>query len=241
MKVEVVSHCWRYPRLLAWQLSSLAAHSIDSVEITTTICHCVEDLETSSVLSWFFGRPRNFPPSMRWVLRPLERKRLMRRAIGRNLAAKATEADWVWFTDCDYLFGPHCLDSLPRALANVDGPLAFPETTMRSRTHALGDAMIERVNLDNLSIMEWDARDFTPEAVNRAIGGIQIVRGDYCRSHGYLDSQPKWQRPEKQWARTFEDAALRREMGTLGQPVHLPNLFRIRHSKQGRFHPGVQL
>lgn len=237
MNLHIVSHCWRYPRLLCYQLSSLVMHPPQRVHTICTVFHALEDTDTVDMLAFF--RQQRTPSTILWDFRTLPPENLCRRAIGRNHIAKTTPADWVWFADCDYVFGEGCIDAMPEQLASVDGPLAFPRIAHRSKTHELGDWAIRQV--DWLGLRCVLPEDYTPYTNRRAIGGIQIARGDVCREKGYLDGHAKFQRPAKRWRRTHCDTAFRRSIGSRGQAIHLPNLYHIRHSQRGRKDVGVEL
>lgn len=259
-KLELVSHCWRYSRLLLLQASSLILHPPDPAKLSIihTIFYSREDAETVAMLHWL--QRQQWPASVKWRHWPIETERLLRRAIGRNEACHDTKADWIWLADVDYLFGPGCLDALPEQLANVAGPLAYPRYAMRSPTDPAGDELIESVLLppdsadgDGSRIDGCDCRlrdvDYAAgeiETTRRAIGGVQIYRGDVARDRGYLSDSPRWHRPADRWRRTYEDRAFRGWLGdgngeVRGEPVELPNLYRVRHSKRGRFDIGVRL
>jgi hypothetical protein len=231
---------------LTWQLSSLCLHAPQDVAVTYTVFYCPEDKATEAVLRHFEVGCRKQDGSRVVVFRwwPLERRQLMRRAIGRNLAARSTQAQWVWFADADYLFGRGCLDALARALGNLpaDCHLAFPRIIQASKSHEHGDRYIDRVKLPDqmADLLDVEPADFEPAVLNRAIGGIQIVRGDVARERGYLPDT-EWQHPADTWQQTFEDPVFRQSMGTNGTPVDIPNCYRIRHSKRGRFDVGVRL
>jgi hypothetical protein len=70
-----------------------------------------EDEETAKRMQEFLQLP--MPPHVQVRGWPLIRRQLLRRVIGRNLAAASSDGDWIWFSDCDFAFGPSCLDSLP--------------------------------------------------------------------------------------------------------------------------------
>jgi len=94
MKIEIVTHCYRYATLLRHQLSSLVlGPPPPGVQVTATVCHTPEDEETTRALAWF-GRQES--PGVTWNWLPLPTAELCRRSIGRNRAALATQADWVW-------------------------------------------------------------------------------------------------------------------------------------------------
>lgn len=238
MNLEIVSHCWRYSRLLTYQLGSLMIHPPHRVSVTMTVFYAVEDEETSAVLGYFSNLA--MPAAITIHPWPLPKAELLRRAIGRNRAALATVADWIWFADCDYCFGEGCLDGLPQAVVTVAGPLAFPRIVHTHHNHELGDQAIARITGPGL--FRLSEKEFSPRRMRRAIGGIQIVRGEIARRVGYV-SNTRWQRPVAgfQFLGCRDDRAFRISLGTRGEPIHLPGLFRIRHSRNGRSHPGLRL
>jgi len=238
MKLEIVSHCWNYSRLLTYQLSSLVLYPPRATCVTMTVFLTQEDMATVRIVEYFTKIP--VPPNIAirsWYL-PMER--LVIRGIGRNLAGLATDADWVWFADCDYVFGPDALDALASCVRGTDTPLAFPRTVFGSRSHAEGDeAILKASGEPRPQAVRFE--DFLPQRMSRAIGGIQICRGDVARQRGYLKDAAFQQITFPRWRRTREDAWFRRDLGTRGEPIHLPCVFRIRHSHRGQQAPGIKL
>jgi hypothetical protein len=235
--LEIVTHCWRYGRLLAYQLSSLWLYPPRTPTTITVFFTHAGDQRTAIMVDHFARRPDK-PPTVTlrpWELPPTQ---LFRRAIGRNLAALATTADVVWFADCDHVFGPGCIDSL-MALMSPSDKLVFPEVVHKCR-HAFGDRLIQAVTEHGM----WDAplKKFHPKRQIAAIGGIQIVTGATAREHGYLKDSRRWLRPAKRWVRTMEDPYFRRCLGAdYGRPLPIESTYRICHSKYGRLHLGVEL
>jgi hypothetical protein len=75
--------------------------------------------------------------------------------------------------------------------------------------------------------------DFVPKHYTRAIGGVQIVRGEFAQKYGYLNSESKWQLPNpKPFGDFKDDIAYRRMCGLFGKirGVDLDGVLRIRHS-----------
>ncbi|MCA9118306.1 MAG: glycosyltransferase [Planctomycetaceae bacterium] len=233
MQLEIVSHCWRYARLLTYQLSSLVLYPPEHIRVRVTVCCSAVDAATGDVLSFF---SRRHVPGVEWNWLVLERRNLMRRAIGRNLAARQTVADWVWFTDCDMCFGHNALDELGRLLDETPYALLYPRRIRISRDHATGDEQIRRAG-PVPRVIDVEPAEFTGHRFPRAIGPVQVVRADVAREHGYCDGT-KWQRPAEQWQRCFEDVSFRKQMQTATgehwQPVVVKNVYRIRHSEAGR-------
>jgi hypothetical protein len=238
MKIELVSHCWRYSRLLCYQLSSLLLHAPESCAVVMTVFCTGEDEGTVRAMDFF--ESQSWPSSVSLKRWQLSREQLMRREIGRNLAALATEGDWIWFTDCDYCFGGGALDALPAAVAGRSENLVYPRQIMISRTHELGDSTIQQLE-SGPAILDVQAEDYVPHIYRRAIGGVQIVRGSVARERGYLKNSRIQRRTGREWQGFVGDVQFRRSLGTSGVPIALPNVYRIRHSTNGYQQRDVEL
>lgn len=239
MLLEIVAHCYRYSRLLAYQATSLIDHPPPAgMRVRYTVFYTPSDSRTVDMLDWFVSYGAGW---IEWRLHALPPPELYRRAIGRNRAALATEADWIWFADCDYVFGPQCLASLPEVLGSVplDPPLVYPRYTHRT-TQEHGDELIDQVTEPGMYRLPPDAKLETEKNV-RAIGGIQILRGSVARERGYLNNSRRWQQPIEFWQRTWDDTAFRRVLKTRGRPVLIADMHRVRHSKRGRLDRDVEL
>jgi len=176
------------------------------------------------------------------MLWPLTEEKLFRRAIGRNEVAKVSRADVVWFTDCDYMFGMDCLESVVDGIDNYkeetgdcDNVLFYPDWHHISDTHIQGRDMVEeRRHLDSLPEIGVTQLPFRMERFPRAIGGIQIVSGKTARSRGYLDNT-KWIKPVDPsggFRDTKEDIRFRKSLPKTYR-LRVPNLYRIRHTTTG--------
>lgn len=243
--VEVVSHCWNYSRLLTFQLSAFALHPPVKHDVKATVFYSPDDVDTARVLNFFDGLPI---PRVTWNFRPLETPKLLRRAIGRNSAALQSTADVVLFTDCDYIYREGSLDQIVDAMRsgeNVDKRIGYVRRHHASISHEFGDAEIaEVVAVRSVHAVDVNLERYELSKLNRPIGGSQIVSGDFARAHGYLPLSRKFQRPAREWKRTFEDRAYRGYCNSLGLedfPIDCLPVYRIRHSKRGRFDIGVKL
>lgn len=231
MKLEVVSHCWNYARLLTYQLSSLVLYPPKSIDVTMTVFFEKADRRTCEVLAYFGGISIDH---VKWNFRNLEKPQLFRRAIGRNIAALETEADWVFYTDCDQAFRENCLDSFANLMSlPTDKPLVFPRYVYCS----------DDINPDNQiltsadqgpKVLDIDPSSFRPILHTRAIGGVQIARADVLHRIGYCKNVAKFMKPASKFGRTKEDVVFRKLMGTQGEPMDIPNLYRIEHKQKGR-------
>ncbi len=230
LRIEVVSHCWQYSWLLAYQLSSLVLHPPTRLSVKMTVFHSPEDDATRRLLG-FFGQQRI--PGVTWHWWPLPKERIFRRAIGRNEAALATKADWIWFTDCDEVFHRGCLDSLADALPTETAPLVYPRRSLRTQLLDSDDPIFQRHGTQP-ELVDIDVNRFELVTNTRAIGALQIVRGDVARAVGYCKNIRHYMEPLKHWHKCYEDRTFRWLLGTQGKPINLPNLYRIRHAAKGR-------
>jgi len=234
LRLEIVSHCWRYAGLLERQLDSIVTHPPREVDLTVTVFYADEDAPTRRLLDEFGSKK---VCGVRWRWWALPTRQLLRRAIGRNLAARATEADWVWFTDCDVLFGEGCLDALSRKLQGRSDPLVFPSVELRS-PRVPGFRSVMDPGMDVGQAPAIDPGICTPVSLNRATGPYQIVHGDAARFAGYCSSLSYYQRPSSRWRKAHEDRAFRWLLRTPGVPVDVPGVIRIQHEHKGRYPEG---
>ena len=233
LHLEIVSHCWRYEHFLTYQLSSLVLHRSTRLETTVTVYHCPEDEPTLRVLR-FFGDME--VPEITWNWQPLPKEKLFRRAIGRNLAAMSTKADWVWFTDADIVFQEGCLDTLAELLQGKDDALVFPETTVGTALLPEDDPLLRRGREGPaLLSIPPGAFPFRCGPADRAKGPYQITHGEIARACGYCDSLRAFQKPAPRWRKAYEDAVFRWLIGTPGTPIRLPGVCQIRHLAKGRY------
>lgn len=236
--VEIVSHCWKYASMLQYQLSSLILYP-PRCRVEMTVFTAEQDQRTIDCVKWFAELAEK-PPTVTMRAWVLPKERLFRRAIGRNVAALATQADIVWFTDVDYLFGEGCLDALADKHPLPDA-LSYPKVVRKQNKHAIGDAMCAERREEGFAVVDIDHGDYHDKVQRRAIGGIQIVRGDTCRRLGYVPNS-KWQKPADTFQSCRGDIAFRRAVACgPGVGIDVPNVFRLRHSDCGRKNPDLEL
>jgi len=231
LHIEIVSHCWRYSHLLAYQLSSLLKDPPRDVDVTMTVFHSPEDADTVALLE-LFGTMQ--VPNVTWNWQALDKTRLFRRSIGRNQAALASRADWVWFNDCDVIFRDGCLDAIGRALQGRRDALVYPSHEHVSPVYEPGDAVLEAARRPR--VVEIDPASFSRRDYTRAVGAMQITHGDVARACGYCRDISVFQQPTDHFAKAREDRAFRWLLGTEGVAVEVPGIYRIRHQAKGRYH-----
>ena len=228
--VEIVSHCWNYTRLLVYQLSSLALYEPYTPTMLTVFAAESDD-DTVMAVETFRAEGVN----ARLWLQP--RDELVNRSIGRNMAAKATRADVVWFADCDLVFGDGAIDSLYMDEAwSGEEKLFRPNHVLNHNSREIGDEYIDRVG--SLCSYDVEDRDFTRIRIRKASGAYQIVSGDVARKYGYVPDIRTHQQPYRQpnFRRTFSDVGYRKQLnraGVLRGTVDIPNVYRIRHTISG--------
>lgn len=220
--ILLVTHCYatqlpHYAAFLRYQLESIAEHAQRTARVA--VCFTPSDEATTGVIQEYLSRVdiKGYA---------LQLDELGRRSIGRNRAAMDAGANIVWFTDVDYVFGSGCLKALSEMYWDTGWSMVYPHKIMIHKTHAIGDEYAKKHRPMSID-------DFEFQHYNRAIGGVQIVRGDQAREHGYLNCQSKWQQPTtKPFGDFRDDLAYRGECADRGQihKIELPNLYRLRHS-----------
>jgi len=237
LDIEIVSHCWNYSHFLVYQLSSLINYPPRQANITMTVFYNQEDSKTAELLDFF---SRQTPASVRWNFQTLEKSSLFRRSIGRNRAALATKADWIWFTDCDLLFHEHCLDSLAEELQGRRDILVYPDHERVTRLLPMDSEMLQ-TGSNAIDVYDIDTSWFNERPIAKATGPLQIVHGDVARSMGYCRDIAIYQQPAEHWCKAHEDRAFRWILGTPGQPIKVPGVYRIRHMDKGRYKQASRL
>lgn len=231
LHIEIVSHCWQYTHLLNYQLSSLLLFPPSQCTITMTVFYEEGDKSTRALLDHV---GQQAVPQVHWNWVVLPREQLFRRAVGRNLAAKASQADWVWFTDCDLMFREGCLDTLNSVLQGRTDVLVFPKQERITSLLAEADPMLA-FDAENIQTADIDTEQFTVSERGRATGPLQITHGDVARALGYCEALSYYQRPSVRWCKAYEDRAFRWLLRSQGVPLDIPSVYRIRHVFKGRY------
>ena len=230
-KIEIITHCQSiqrpfYEALLTYQLSSLILHKPKNCEVSITVCCCNEDDRTWKVLDYFFSHGSLNLSA--FVMTPED---LGRRAIGRNKSALVSVADIVWFTDVDYVFYDGCLDAVAELHWPDDHVMVYANEIYMHKDHEICMPAIERVK-GNPVIIDIEREEFTTRRIEKAIGGLHIVPGDFAREHGYCNGGETPMKPtDGSFNRCECDVyyrAMCRKYGTYGG-VDIPNVYRLRH------------
>ena len=234
LSIEIVSHCWNYSHLMAYNLSSLVNYPPEKVDVTMTVFYSPEDQGTVNMLEYF----SEFKvPGVKWNWRQLPTDQLLRRAIGRNKAALKTQANWIWYIDCDLIFHQGCLDSLASLLKGRTDALLYPRT---ENITTLMDDEDPILNMGrNPNVIDIDPSIFHIRYIPRAVGAYQITHGDIARACGYCNNIRVYQTPTRHWRKTYEDRTYRWLLRTQGITIDIPNIYRIRHSSKGRYSKGT--
>ena len=161
---------------------------------------------------------------------------MFRRGIGRNRAALATRADWIWMTDCDIVFHRGCLDSLADQLRGRRDVLLFPREEKTTPMLPSSNPMLQKGRAAQLA--EIDPDEFQLHARDRAKGAYQIIHGDVARAIGYCAGIKSCQTPSEHWCKCYEDRIFRWLVGTPGTPIEVAGVYQIRHVEKGRYAKG---
>lgn len=244
MKIELITHCLAvdnpcFAGALALQLSSLLIDQPKHCDVIVTVCMHGADANTVRVIR-HFNKLQHDGLLIQALDFPIDQ--LGRRCIGRNYAALRSQADFVWFTDVDHCFYDGVLDKLvhfewPTHADRDEGfgvpaSMIFPQEIMISKNWDRGDETTKGL-AEKPALRKLDAGDFVPKGYGRAIGGVQIVRGEFARAHGYLNDHDDWQTPVKKPFGSFADDIAYREFCLKHGPIKkvvLPGVYRVRHN-----------
>ena len=242
MELEIVTHCWRYWRCLTYQAAAIYHHPpAEEISLLLNVVTSQEDQATCRRLQELVAL--SWPENVRIKTTFLQKERLFRRGIGRNQVALETNADVVWFTDCDYLIHGSSIIDVMQIMSQPDHTFIYPKRVYGT-THETGFELIQDAS-------QWQGppeicRSHFTEVMrlNRAIGGVQIVSGDLCRKYGYLKDSKEWDKPASRWKRAYEDVHFRKFLNREGhqaRKVKIGDVLRIRHPVAGRDDPDVEL
>jgi hypothetical protein len=108
-------------------------------------------------------------------------------------------------------------------------PLFYPSKVMISKDHASGQRLLDRVTRPD--VYDIDPSEFVEKRHSFALGGLQIVTGQTARLHGYCPCRRE-QTPVTDgcWRDTRGDVRFRTLLGTQGEAIDLPNVYRIREA-----------
>ena len=237
--IEMVTHCYnppgtdQYAQLLKWQLASLA-NNPPKTRYQITVCHWDRDEAMFDMIAGL----KELCLGVSLSFLPMEQGKLFRRAIGRNIRAKRTKAKVIWFTDCDYLFGEGCLDTVVDLVSQNMG-LCIPATVKINVDHATGNAAIERERDNPLpQIIE---SEFKERREKKAIGGLQIIGGRTANQIGYLDGT-SWVDPvdaSKGFRSCRCDKVWRTKNKLASTRLPILNCYRMRHELDGRDYDAI--
>jgi len=234
--VEIISHCYakelhHFAACLVYQTSSLVLDRPRLCDVCLTMCVCNEDERTMQVVEWAKRKLVEFGHT--YVVCHLSQTEIGRRCIGRNEAAGFSKADIVWFADVDQVYRDGILDRLVSMHWPDAAVMVYPREIRIHKDHATGDKRTSAVDLNHLRVVDIDPAEFVVKRYRKAIGGVQIVRGDFARQYGYLDGNDRWQQTtNKPFGDFRDDIAYRRFCLQYGNivGVDLPGMYRIRHT-----------
>lgn len=235
VQLQIVSHCWQYAHMLNFQLSSIINYPPKLAKVTYTLYHSSEDHKLKRLIERIESV---VVPNVTWNWVELSTQQLFRRAIGRNQSALNTQADWIWFSDCDLIFHAGCLDSVAEAVKGCKQRLVFPQQEFITD---LLDSSHPMLNQNNEANVDIDTSLFKKNAIRKAKGAFQIVHGDVARKCGYCRDLKMYQTPMQHWSKTYEDSIFRQLIASEGQPVNVKSLYRIRHIEKGRYTKDSQI
>lgn len=240
MSVRIVTHCYartlpQFAEHLKFQLSSLLLYPPEC-KVQVSVCASPHDRDTLEVIK-FFQKPE-FGSFIKPVL--MEEASLFRRSIGRNIEGITAQEELVWFTDVDHVFGKGCIDEVFQGFVEMkskipDLLMIYPRQINIQNEHHLGDTLVKKTKDQGNYLVDIDSSEFSPKGYNRAIGGVQITDGNFCRNYGYLNHSKRYQAPRtdgKPFRDFRDDIAFRNFVAMHGKvkSISVNGLYRIRHT-----------
>ncbi|SET41191.1 glycosyltransferase family 2 protein [Thalassotalea agarivorans] len=230
LNLEIVSHCWGYGNMLTYQLSSFVNNPPTKATVTVTVFYSEEDEKTKAVVEFFNNIAVE---NVVWNFTAISKEKLFRRGIGRNMAARSTNADWLWFTDCDIIFHENCIDSLADALQGKQEILYYPRTECTTEMLTDDDPMLRKES--EPQVVDISTENFSQHSRDKAKGAFQIVHADVARAIGYCEKLKMFQTEDTRWRKTYEDTAFKWLIGSEGIPIDVDGVYQIRHVTKGRY------
>jgi len=235
--IMTIVHCWnppgndQYAQHLRFLLASRIHYPPTKCKSYLYICHA-GDPATMSVMHEFKEVLIGDNCSTAWCYAAPEQ--LFRRAILRHRLSYETFCDIVHFADVDYFYGPGCLDSIAEVMDRSSG-LCIPSHYWICRDHLTGDDIVEEARFE-AALPKAELSLFNRKQQKVAIGGLQFVGGDLARRVGYFCGERRMRPVDA--ARGFRscrcDKWWRQYNKLKATRVGIENLYRLRHSSDGR-------
>lgn len=246
--IEIVSHVYagplkQYATMMRFQISSLLLYPAlnDLIHYRAFVADRENDPATWEVIDMMEPLlAASINCYATFTILPLGE--LFRRAIGRHRACceLGDRVNIVWFTDVDYVFGEGCIEAI--AMNTIDDKmpeLSYPEYYYINNDHETGDRLCSEAEAQENGLLKVDKKDFARRR-GRAIGGQFIVRADVAR-RGYVGTKKlKWLAtvdPDDGFHQCRCDVqfkATMKEQDRTWEAIPLPNVMRIRHTRDGR-------
>jgi len=250
MKLELGISCHHYEHRLCWMLSSLLAQKGILPEFTISVAYIegTGNPTCKAVLDHFEMITRRYRadnpdqlanwPTIKRFPYP-DKERFQRRGLVRNDMLVKSDADWIWFADCDMVVHP---DFLARAEELFSGELK-DETRMctTGRFSTILEPTEELIEMYDYPVMILDPQSVVQgmemkKKANIGAGFCQIFNVEHIREHHngeYVDpANPRDNLWSKFW-KTRSDTVLRRKCGK--RKIDLPWFCHLQHPRDNEY------
>jgi len=245
MKLELAVSCHQFQHRFCWMLSSLLQQRGEQPELIVNAAYIENtgDPTTADLLYFFESEGL----TVKHTPYP-DKEEFQYRGLVRNRQLAETEADWIWFGDCDMVVHPDYITQLYDALT-ID---YFDEQRMlhsgRFSTDKPPDATNRLVEGFTYPCVVPDAYELSNglkkhKKSNKGAGFCQIANVKVLREkHGGLYVDPS-RNPDFSWSkysRCRSDVQFRRRLGR--QAVDLPRFIHLQHIRDNEIghHTEVQ-
>jgi len=234
MKVEIAVTCHFFQKRMSWMISSLIQQQGDIPEIVFNAAYAIDTGEpsTQETLNYFSKRTCGRPITFKHTPY-LGTSELQYRGLVRNRQLANSDADFMFFSDSDMLFGPYWFSKLlPVLKANKD-ETRMMYTGRYSTDIAKSNVLVDSYRYPAIIPGAFDMVSQLPKKKRRNCGAgfCQIVSVQSMRdNYGGLYVPPKKCRDfswEKKYQKARSDTMFRHIVGKRG--VDLPYLIHLNH------------
>lgn len=234
MKVEIAVTCHFFQKRMSWMISSLVQQQGEIPEIVFNAAYAIDTGEpsTQEVLNFFSRRTCGRPITFKHTPY-IGTSELQYRGLVRNRQLAHSDADFMFFSDCDMLFGPHWFSKLLPVLEANKDETRMMYTGRYSTDIAESNTLVDKYSYPAIIPHAFDTVSELPMARRRNCGAgfCQIVSVPAMReNHEGLYVHPSKCRDlswEKKYQKARSDITFRRTVGK--KRIDLPYLVHLNH------------
>lgn len=231
MKVELAVLCHKFEHRFCWMLSSLLDQTAGVSDLIVNAAY-LKGSKCGRVLDHFQALGLNVKHT------PYEDTNdFQKRGLTRNRQIQETQADWMWFADCDMVVAPTFLEKLYEVLSSRadERRMLYTGRFSTRKPSDPTDSLIDGYEYPKYIKDSWGSASNLPKVKKSNIGAgfCQIINVEALRKfHGGVYVDPRRNRDReafKTFWKTRSDGQFRRRVGKL--KVDLPYFIHLQHKR----------